>query len=81
MSPVAAVGFQTEKIIQETIRSEFKDKSTLASLLIELAPFWIRTRFWFSDHGNITEFDSPGALLKNKEIIFYPLGKKGGYIS
>ncbi|RCK60461.1 Multiple drug resistance-associated protein-like transporter 1 [Candida viswanathii] len=75
----AAVDFQTDKIIQETIRSEFKDK-TILTIAHRIDTILDNDKILVLDQGKVAEFDSPENLLKNKDSIFYSLAKEGGYI-
>ncbi|KAL6453230.1 MLT1 Multiple drug resistance-associated protein-like transporter 1 [Candida maltosa Xu316] len=75
----AAVDFQTDKIIQETIRSEFKDK-TILTIAHRIDTIMDSDKILVLDHGEVAEFDSPQNLLKDKDSIFYSLSKEGGYI-
>ncbi|RCK63604.1 Multiple drug resistance-associated protein-like transporter 1 [Candida viswanathii] len=75
----AAVDFQTDKIIQETIRSEFKDK-TILTIAHRIDTILDSDKILVLDQGKVAEFDSPENLLKNKDSIFYSLAKEGGYI-
>lgn len=75
----AAVDVQTDKIIQETIRSEFKDK-TILTIAHRLDTIMDSDRVLVLDKGTVKEFDLPEALLKNKESEFYSLCKEGGYL-
>lgn len=70
----ASVDVQTDKIIQETIRSEFKDK-TILTIAHRLDTIMDSDRVLVLDKGEIAEFDSPENLLKNPEGIFYSLSK------
>lgn len=75
----AAVDFQTDKIIQETIRSAFTDK-TILTIAHRIDTILDSDKILVLDHGEIAEFDSPENLLKNTDSIFYSLAKEGGYI-
>lgn len=76
----AAVDVQTDKIIQETIRSEFKDK-TILTIAHRLETIMDSDRVLVLDKGEVAEFDSVPALLGNKEGIFYSLCKEGGFLN
>lgn len=75
----AAVDMQTDKIIQETIRSEFKDK-TILTIAHRLDTIMDSDRVLVLDKGEVREFDTPANLLKNVDGIFYSLCKEGGQL-
>lgn len=75
----AAVDVQTDKIIQETIRSEFSDK-TILTIAHRLDTIMDSDRVLVLERGTIKEFDTPENLLKNKDSEFFSLCKEGGYI-
>lgn len=75
----AAVDVQTDKIIQETIRSEFKEK-TILTIAHRLDTIMDSDRVLVLERGQVKEFDSPEALLKDKDGVFYSLCKEGGYL-
>ncbi|KAK6202984.1 P-loop containing nucleoside triphosphate hydrolase protein [Scheffersomyces amazonensis] len=75
----AAVDVQTDKIIQETIRSEFKNK-TIITIAHRLDTVMDSDKIISLDHGEVKEFDSPQNLLNKQDGIFYSLCKQGGYI-
>ncbi|CAI5757027.1 unnamed protein product [Candida verbasci] len=75
----AAVDFQTDKIIQETIRNEFKDK-TILTIAHRIDTIMDSDKILVLDKGKVAEFDTPQNLLKDKSSIFYSLSKEGGYI-
>lgn len=75
----AAVDAQTDKIIQETIRHEFKHKTVIA-IAHRLDTVMQCDRILTLDHGEVKEFDSPQNLLQNQNGIFYSLCKQGGFI-
>lgn len=75
----ASVDVQTDKIIQETIRSEFKDK-TILTIAHRLDTIMDSDRVLVLEKGQVKEFDTPETLLKNPESEFYSLCKEGGYI-
>lgn len=76
----AAVDVQTDKIIQETIRSNFKDK-TILTIAHRLDTIMDSDRVLVLERGQVKEFDSPETLLKDTEGEFYSLCKEGGYLT
>ncbi|KAM9928856.1 hypothetical protein OXX59_001564 [Metschnikowia pulcherrima] len=75
----AAVDVQTDKIIQETIRTEFKDK-TILTIAHRLDTIMDSDRVLVLERGTVKEFDTPASLLSNTESEFYSLCKEGGYL-
>jgi len=75
----ASVDVQTDKIIQQTIRNEFQNK-TIITIAHRLDTVMDSDKILSLDNGVVQEFDTPTALLENKEGIFYSLCKQGGYI-
>ncbi|RLV93995.1 Multiple drug resistance-associated protein-like transporter 1 [Spathaspora sp. JA1] len=75
----AAVDFQTDKIIQETIRSEFADK-TILTIAHRIDTIMDSDKILVLDKGTVAEFDTPENLLKDESSIFYSLCKEGNYI-
>ncbi|RLV84946.1 Bile pigment transporter 1 [Meyerozyma sp. JA9] len=75
----AAVDSQTDSVVQETIRSEFKDR-TIVTIAHRLDTVMDSDRIITLDNGTVKEFDSPEKLLADKNSIFYGMCKQGGYI-
>ncbi|KAF3987062.1 hypothetical protein FT663_04617 [Candidozyma haemuli var. vulneris] len=75
----ASVDVQTDKIIQETIRKEFKD-NTIITIAHRLETVLDSDRILVLDKGEVKEFDTPKTLLANKSSEFYSLCKEGGFI-
>lgn len=75
----ASVDVETDKLIQETIRSEFANK-TIVTIAHRLNTIMDSDRVLVLDKGQVSEFDTPENLLKNKESLFYKLCKKGGIV-
>ncbi|CAG7831109.1 unnamed protein product [Allacma fusca] len=73
----AAVDLETDDLIQQTIRSEFKD-CTVLTIAHRLNTIMDSTRVLVLDRGEIREFESPSNLLKNKQSIFYSMAKDAG---
>jgi ABC-type multidrug transport system fused ATPase/permease subunit len=73
----AAVDFETDDLIQKTIRNEFKD-STVVTIAHRLHTILDSTRVLVLDKGEIKEFDTPDALLKNTESLFFKMAKDDG---
>lgn len=75
----ASVDVSTDKLIQETIRTEFKDK-TIVTIAHRLNTILDSDRVLVLDKGRVAEFDTPERLLQNQESLFYALCKKGGFV-
>lgn len=72
----AAVDVETDKIIQETIRKQFKDK-TIVTIAHRLETVMDSDKILVLDEGEVAEFDSPQNLLESKQGIFYGLCEQG----
>ncbi|PPQ77123.1 hypothetical protein CVT25_010817 [Psilocybe cyanescens] len=68
----ASVDLETDKKIQYTIQTEFKDR-TLICIAHRLRTILNYDRILVLDSGNIVEFDTPLALFRNTEGIFRAL--------
>lgn len=75
----ASVDVETDKIIQQTIRSEFKDK-TIVTVAHRLNTIMDSDRIVVLEKGEVAEFDTPSNLLANKNSLFYALCEKGGFV-
>ncbi|ODV86480.1 hypothetical protein CANARDRAFT_206868 [[Candida] arabinofermentans NRRL YB-2248] len=75
----SSVDSQTDKIIQETIRSEFKHL-TIVTIAHRLDTILDNDKILLLDSGKVIEFETPETLLKNKDSYFYKLCVDGGYI-
>lgn len=75
----ASVDVQTDKVIQTTIRSEFKEK-TILTIAHRLETVMDSDKVLVLDKGEVKEFDAPQTLLKDTNTIFYLLCKQGGYL-
>ena len=68
----AAVDFETDQLIQGSIRSQFKD-CTILTIAHRLNTIMDYDKVLVMDAGEIREFDSPQKLLEDKNTIFYGL--------
>lgn len=75
----ASVDVSTDKLIQETIRTAFKDK-TIVTIAHRLNTILDSDRILLLDQGEVREFDTPENLLKDESTLFYSLCKKGGFV-
>ncbi|CAK7897455.1 multiple drug resistance-associated protein-like transporter 1 [[Candida] anglica] len=73
----AAVDVQTDKLIQETIRTAFKDR-TILIIAHRLETIMDCDRILVLDHGKVKEFNTPSNLLEDESGDFYSLCKEGG---
>lgn len=75
----AAVDVETDQIVQQTIRSEFKDR-TILTIAHRLNTIMDSDRIIVLSFGEVAEFGAPQELLANKDSLFYGLSKQGGII-
>ncbi|KAF3988772.1 hypothetical protein FT663_03860 [Candidozyma haemuli var. vulneris] len=75
----AAVDVETDRVLQDTIRTEFKDR-TILTIAHRLNTIMDSDRIVVLEQGEVAEFDSPENLLKNKDSLFYALSKQGGLV-
>ncbi|XBW36311.1 hypothetical protein QEN19_001894 [Hanseniaspora menglaensis] len=73
----AQVDVETDKIIQETIKTAFKDK-VIISIAHRIHTILSFDKIIALDAGEVIEFDTPGNLIKKKQGIFYSLCKEAG---
>ncbi|XP_037037473.1 multidrug resistance-associated protein 1-like isoform X2 [Bradysia coprophila] len=76
----AAIDIETDELIQKTIRSQFSD-CTILTIAHRLNTIMDSDRVIVLDHGEIAEYDTPTALLNNKDSIFYGMAKDSGITS
>ena len=76
----AAVDFETDDLIQATIREEFSD-CTVLTIAHRIKTILDNDRVLVMESGNIKEFDRPDVLLNNKESAFYKMAKDAGIVS
>ncbi|KAH3665603.1 hypothetical protein OGAPHI_003791 [Ogataea philodendri] len=75
----ANVDYQTDAIVQETIRSAFKER-TILTIAHRLNTIIDSDRIIVLEKGEVAEFDTPANLLKKKDSLFYSLCKEGGLV-
>ncbi|CAH1794382.1 unnamed protein product [Owenia fusiformis] len=75
----AAVDLETDDLIQNTIRTSFKD-CTVLTIAHRLNTIMDYDRVMVLDAGKLKEYDSPSNLLKNKRGIFFGMSKDAGLI-
>ncbi|XP_050416421.2 multidrug resistance-associated protein 1-like [Patella vulgata] len=73
----AAVDMETDDLIQQTIRTEFKD-CTVLTIAHRLNTIMDYDRVMVLDNGLIKEFDQPDKLINDKETTFYSMAKDAG---
>ncbi|CAO3607783.1 unnamed protein product [Cunninghamella echinulata] len=73
----ASVDFETDSNIQITIREEFSN-STIITIAHRIRSIIDYDRVLVLDHGKIVEYDSPYALLQDKNGVFRSMCEKSG---
>ncbi|XP_054157840.1 multidrug resistance-associated protein 1-like isoform X1 [Oppia nitens] len=75
----AAVDVETDALIQQTIRHEFKS-CTVLTIAHRLNTIMDSDRVLVLHEGRVAEFDSPNNLLNDNQTIFYSLAKDAGLV-
>ena len=75
----AAIDVETDALIQETIRREFKH-CTVLTIAHRINTVMDSDRILVLDKGRLAEFDSPAKLLKDTTSTFYGLAKEAGQL-
>ena len=75
----ASVDFATDELVQKTIRSEFKDCTTI-TVAHRLNTVLDSSRVLVLHNGELEEYDRPGNLLKDPDSMFYSLALKANVI-
>ncbi|SCU87103.1 LAFA_0E04720g1_1 [Lachancea sp. 'fantastica'] len=73
----AAVDVETDQVIQETIRTAFKNR-TILTIAHRINTILDSDRIMVLDQGRVAEIDTPQNLLKNPESLFYALCHEAG---
>nr|QUF59448.1 ATP-binding cassette transporter Abcc1-4 [Brachionus angularis] len=73
----ASIDHNTDDLIQQTIRTEFKD-CTVLTIAHRLNTILDSNRIMVLDKGKIAELDSPKNLLEKKTTIFYSMAQHAG---
>lgn len=75
----AAIDHKTDSLIQETIRSEFKE-CTVITIAHRLNTILDSDRILVLENGRVVEFETPSELLEREDSIFYGMVKSSGLI-
>ena len=75
----ASVDFATDELVQQTIRSEFKDCTTI-TIAHRLKTVLDSSQILVLDHGELSEYDKPERLLNDSNSMFHALALKANVI-
>lgn len=75
----AAVDVETDELIQNTIRKEFKDRTVL-TIAHRIKTIMDSDKILVLEKGHVEEFESPHTLLLRPESLFYKLAEQAGEI-
>ncbi|BFZ59390.1 ATP-binding cassette glutathione S-conjugate transporter ycf1 [Saitoella coloradoensis] len=73
----AAVDVETDQLLQQTIRREFKDR-TILTIAHRINTIMDSDKILVLSAGRVAEFDTPANLLENKDSLFYALVEEAG---
>ncbi|XP_052106560.1 ATP-binding cassette sub-family C member 10-like isoform X1 [Mytilus californianus] len=71
----ASIDFETDQLIQETIKQEFHD-STVLTIAHRIDTILNSDRVLVMSEGSVAEFDQPNILLQKSESLFFKLVHK-----
>lgn len=71
----ASIDFETDQLIQETIKQEFHD-STVLTIAHRIDTILNSDRVLVMSEGSVAEFDQPNILLQKTESLFFKLVHK-----
>lgn len=75
----AAVDVETDQVVQQVIRKEFKDR-TILTIAHRLNTILDSDRVVVLSFGEVVEFDKPLVLMADEKTQFYALCKRGGIL-
>jgi len=75
----AAVDLETDDVVQNTIREQFRD-CTVLTIAHRLNTIMDSDRVMVLEEGRILEFDRPQVLIDNQQTVFYSLAKVAGLV-
>ncbi|KAK7601472.1 hypothetical protein V9T40_008913 [Parthenolecanium corni] len=75
----AAIDLETDDLIQTTIRNEFKS-CTVLTIAHRLNTIMDYDKIIVLDKGVMVEYDTPSALLKSKNSVFYGMAADAGLL-
>ncbi|XP_063229527.1 ATP-binding cassette sub-family C member 3-like [Bacillus rossius redtenbacheri] len=75
----AAIDLETDDLIQETIRTKFKD-CTILTIAHRLNTIMDSNRVIVLDKGRVVEFDTVSNLLEDKASVFYGMAMDAGLV-
>lgn len=73
----ASVDFETDAVLQETIRREFVDATTI-TIAHRIVTILDSDRVMVLDQGQLVEFAPPAQLLASPASLFASLARQGG---
>ncbi|XP_054260595.1 multidrug resistance-associated protein 1-like [Macrosteles quadrilineatus] len=76
----AAVDLETDNIIQQTIRREFKS-CTVLTIAHRLQTIMDYDRILVMENGRVAEYENPKTLLQNSKSIFYHMVQDAGIVA
>ena len=75
----AAVDIETDELIQNTIRRQFKD-CTVLTIAHRLNTILDYDKILVLDDGRVKEYDTPKALLQNHDSLFFSMARNAGLV-
>ncbi|XP_018335877.1 multidrug resistance-associated protein 1-like isoform X2 [Agrilus planipennis] len=75
----ASVDLKTDDLIQKTIKTKFQN-CTIIKIAHRLNTIMDSNRILVLEGGSVVDFDTPSALLSNKNSIFYNMARHSGLV-